>query len=92
MGESIQTELANELFTKLGSAAVGGLTFEDFGMWNVCLDVQIKIVCCKNTNGVIYEGSVADTLLYLYKNGNHFDAISGMCAFFASKNDITENM
>jgi hypothetical protein len=46
------------------------------------LNIQIKVVAAECFNSIIYSGAEKDVKVYLYKNGNHFDTISSMTAFY----------
>lgn len=84
-GRRLQTTLAEELCTRLGGYTAGGFTLEDFARTErLLVDVQIKIVSSDCLNTIVYEGDEADTVLYLYKTGDHFDVITSMRAFFGS--------
>jgi len=83
-GRKLQTELAQELCSKLDSYCEEGFTLDDIKNVEELLDIQVKIVCAQNFNTIIYQGrEEKDVKIYLYKNGNHFDLITKMNAFFA---------
>ena len=81
-GRNVQTKLAEELCQKLGDYNEEGFTLKDIKHAEELLDIQIKIVCAENFNTIIYSGKEKETKIYLYKNGNHFDVINSMKAFF----------
>ena len=84
MGRKIQTDLAQELCRQLGQYNEDGLTLEDVRNVENLLDIQIKIICAENFNTVIYKRAEKDIIIHLYKQGNHFDFINSMAAFFGS--------
>ena len=56
-------------------------TLEDVKKFSEHLGVQINIVDGDQFNALIYNSEVCDEMIYLYKNGNHFDVIMSMPAF-----------
>lgn len=85
-GRKIQTELTQEMRKRLGTYHEEGFTLEDIKHVEKLLNIQIKVVCSENFNSVIYSGKEKDTIIYLYKKGNHFDVINSMKAFLGSVN------
>ena len=83
-GRGIQTKLAEELCQRVGEYNKEGFTLQDIKNAEELLDVQIKVLCAENFNILIYSGDEKPTKIYLYKNGNHFDVINSMKAFFGS--------
>ena len=81
-GRVLQTTLANEVCNQLGDYNKEGFTLEDIKNLEALLDIQINVVCAENFNSVIYRGEDKPIKIYIYKNGNHFDTITKMNAFF----------
>lgn len=64
---------------------LAGFTLTNIKNVEKLLDIQIKIICSENFNRVIYNGNKErDVKIYLYKNGNHFNTITLITAFFGS--------
>ena len=85
IGRNIQTDLAHKLCDMLGNSYnEEGFTLEDIKNCEELLDIQVNVVCSENFNTVIYRGCDKDRKIYLYKQGNHFDLITKMSAFFGS--------
>lgn len=85
MGRRLQKDLAIELCNQLGDYNEDGFTLEDIKNVENLLNIRIKIVCAENLNTIIYNGSKeSNTVVYLYKNQNHFDVINSMKAFLGS--------
>ncbi|KAK7588176.1 hypothetical protein V9T40_005421 [Parthenolecanium corni] len=84
-GRDLQTDLALDLCMRLIDFNIEGFTLEDIRACEEELDVQIKVVCAENFNNIIYKGlRDCPIKLYLYKQGNHFDVITHMGAFYGS--------
>jgi hypothetical protein len=83
-GWRLQTELARELCNQLGDYTEEGFTLEDIRNLEKLLDIQIKIIDAEDLNRIMYKGEDKDVIIHLYKQGNHFDLISSMTAFFGS--------
>ena len=83
-GQKVQTVLAEELCQTLGEYKEEGFTKEDIKKPEELLDIQNKVVCAENFNTIIYSGEEKATKIYLYKNGNHFEAINNMKAILGS--------
>ena len=58
-----------------------GSTLEDVKKFAAYLGVQINIIDGDQFNELIYSSDVADEMVYLYKNNNHYDVITSMPAF-----------
>jgi hypothetical protein len=82
--QKLQKKLALKLCGMLGEYNEDGFTLQDIKNVEQLLDIQIKIICAENFNSVIYQGEEKSRKVNLYKNGNHFDTINSMKAFFGS--------
>jgi hypothetical protein len=82
MGRNLQTTLAQELCNQLGEYNKNYFTLDDIANIEKVLNIQIKVVAAECFNSIIYSGAEKDVKVYLYKNGNHFDTISSMTAFY----------
>src|SRR6266576_3077748 len=84
MGRNLQTELAKELCDRLEEYNEDSFTLEDIKNVENLLNIQVKVICAENLNTIIYQGIENETKIYLYKQGNHFDLIKKMNAFYGS--------
>jgi hypothetical protein len=62
-GRKVQTELAEELCTRLGDYNEEGFTLEDIKNVEVLLDIQIKVICAESFNSIIYSGEEKETMV-----------------------------
>lgn len=84
-GRALQTELARKLCDGIGEYCLEGFTLDDIRSCEELLKVQIKIICAENFNNIIYKGKKdCKSKIYLYKQGNHFDLINRLGAFYGS--------
>jgi hypothetical protein len=60
-GRKVQTELAEELCKRLGDYNEEGFTLEDIKNVEELLNIQVKVVCAKSFNSVIYSGEERET-------------------------------
>ena len=58
-----------------------GSTLEDVKKFAHHLGVQINVVDGDQFNTLIYSSDIADEMIYLHKNANHFDVITSMPGF-----------
>ncbi|XP_065213964.1 uncharacterized protein LOC135841092 [Planococcus citri] len=89
MGRLIQKELAEELCRHIGynlEDTETGFTLKDFKKVEEKLDIQITVLNADFNNSVCYRGDEKDVKIHLYKQGEHYDTITNMKAFFGSKN------
>jgi hypothetical protein len=82
MGRNLQTTLAQELCNQLGEYNKNYFTLDDIANIEKVLNIQIKVIAAECFNSIIYSGAEKDVKVYLYKNGNHFNTISSMTAFY----------
>lgn len=83
-GKNLQTDLVTKLCNQLGNYNEEGFTLDDIKNLEKLINIQIIVICAENFNSVIYKGPEKDIKVYLYKNGNHFDTITKMAAFYGS--------
>ncbi|KAK7590294.1 hypothetical protein V9T40_001907 [Parthenolecanium corni] len=84
-GRPLQTDLAVQLCLEIGEYCEEGFTLDDIRSCEELLKVQVKIICAENFNNIIYKGrKECKTKLYLYKQGNHYDVITKMGAFYGA--------
>lgn len=91
-GRNIQGELAKKLCDKLGRDYEDLFNLDDIKNIENLLNIQINVVCAENFNTVIYKGDKKETIIYLYKTGNHFDVINSItgfhgCSYYCRKCD-----
>jgi hypothetical protein len=82
MGRNLQTTLAQELCNQLEEYNKNYFTLYDIANIEKVLNIQVKVVAAECFNSIIYSGAEKDVKVYLYKNGNHFDTIGSMTAFY----------
>ncbi|EEZ98755.1 hypothetical protein TcasGA2_TC001319 [Tribolium castaneum] len=82
-GRNLQTTLAQELCNQLKEYNEEYFTLRDIANIEKVLNIQIKVIAAECFNQVIYSGEEKDVKVYLYKNGNHFDTINNMTAFYS---------
>ena len=58
-----------------------GSTLEDVKKFSEYLGVQVNIVDGDQFNNLIFSSEEVGDMVYLYKNGNHFDVITSMPGF-----------
>ncbi len=74
--------MTEELCKKLENYNEESSTLEDIKIFEEMLNVQVKVFGAENFNSIIYCGEEREKKIYLYKNGNHFDVINSMKAFW----------
>ena len=58
-----------------------GSTLEDVKKFAEYLGIQVNIVDGDQFNAIVYSSEEVGSMIYLYKNGNHFDVITSMPGF-----------